>query len=107
MKYIQQQNHNLLSDMEMQRRENASLRMENSQLRGELASVSSNHGQSNHNAAPQPSGSFPARQQEERPALPPLRSLSGDVPTASESMTGVQYSEPPRIGGYRAPDGRY
>lgn len=90
--------------MEMQRREVAALRMENSQLRGELSAVS-NHGAGNHNSGPPP-GSFPPRQ-EERPALPPLRSLSGGVPTVAESMTGVQYSEPPSISGYRVPDARY
>lgn len=104
IKYLQQQHHNVLNDMEMQRREVAALRMENSQLRGELTAVSS-HGVSNHNSGPS-QGSFPPRQ-EERPALPPLRSLSGGVPTVADSMTGVQYSEPPSIGGYRAPEARY
>lgn len=84
----------------MQRRELAALRMENSQLRGELSAVSANH--SAHNPAPAPSA---FQNREQRPELPPLRSLSGDIPQAPESMTGVQY-EQPRMAGYRAPEAR-
>lgn len=86
----------------MQRREVASLRVENSQLRGELSALQANHGVGN---VP-PSSQFSSRDGQ-RPELPPLRSLSGEVPTGAESMTGVQYSEPPRMGSYRATDGRY
>lgn len=100
IKYLQQQNHTFISDMEMQRRELAALRMENSQLRGELTAVSTNH--TSHNSAPA-AGAFQNREQ--RPELPPLRSLSGDIPQAPESMTGVQY-EQPRMTGYRASEAR-
>lgn len=91
--------------MEMQRREVAALRMENSQLRGELSAVQANHGIGNHNTAPS-SGQYSSRDAQ-RPELPPLRSLSGEVPTVPESMTGVQYSEQPRMGNYRTSDARY
>jgi hypothetical protein len=97
IKYLQQQNHTIVSDVDMMRRELAAARMENSQLRGELSAGS-------HNSAP-PTGSF-AQKDAQRPELPPLRSLSGEVPTAPESMAGVQY-EQPRFAGYRAPDARY
>lgn len=88
----------------MQRRELAALRMENSQLRGEL---SSGHGSG---AAPPPAGSFSSREghpQAQRQELPPLRSLSGDIVTVPESMTGIQYSEQPRVGTYRGSEARY
>lgn len=102
IKYLQQQNHTIVSDVDMMRRELAAARMENSQLRGELSAVSTSAG--SHNSAP-PSASF-AQKDAQRPELPPLRSLSGEVPTAPESMSGVQY-EQPRFAGYRAPDVRY
>lgn len=86
----------------MHRREVAALRLENSQLRGELSASQASHSVGN----VAPSSQFAARDGQ-RPELPPLRSLSGEVPTGAESMTGVQYSEPPRMGGYRATDGRY
>ncbi|CAN8098682.1 unnamed protein product [Discula destructiva] len=105
IKYLQQQNHNFMTENEMQRREVAALRLENSQLRSELSASQTNHAVSNHNAAP-PSGQFAPRDGQ-RPELPPLRSLSGEVPTLPESMTGVQYSEQPRMGSYRAAEGRY
>lgn len=105
IKYLQQQHHSVVTDMEMQRREVAALRMENSQLRGELTAVSAGHAASSHSSAA-PAAQFQARDAQ-RPELPPLRSLSGEIPQVPESMTGVQYSEPPRMGGYRAPDARY
>ncbi|KAF3769222.1 hypothetical protein M406DRAFT_337480 [Cryphonectria parasitica EP155] len=105
IKYLQQQHHSVVSDLEMQRRELAALRMENSQLRGELTAVSTNHAGANHNTAA-PAAGFQARDTQ-RPELPPLRSLSGDIPTVPESMTGVQYSEQPRMSGYRTSDARY
>lgn len=86
--------------MEMQRREIAALRMEISQLRGELNAVSANH--TAHNPAPAASA-FQSRDQ--RPELPPLRSLSGEIPQAPDSMTGVQY-EQPRMASYRASEAR-
>lgn len=104
IKYLQQQHHTIVSDVDMMRRELAAARMENSQLRGELSAVSSSQGAGSHNSAP-PSASF-AQKDAQRPELPPLRSLSGEVPTAPESMAGVQY-EQPRFAGYRAPDVRY
>lgn len=101
---MHQAQQNVLSEHEMQRREVAALRLENSQLRSELSASQASHGISHHNAAP--SNQFASRDGQ-RPELPPLRSLSGEVPTLPDSMTGVQYSEQSRMGGYRAPEGRY
>lgn len=92
-----------MTDVEMMRREVASVRMENSQLRGELSAVS-NQGPGNHNSAPS-MGSYSSKDPS-RPELPPLRSLSGEISTAPESMAGVQY-EQPRMNAYRVSDGRY
>ncbi|KAI3401696.1 hypothetical protein diail_9360 [Diaporthe ilicicola] len=104
IKYLQQQNHTFISDVDLMRRELAAARMENSQLRGELSAVSTGQGASSHNPTPS-NGSF-AQKDAQRPELPPLRSLSGEVPTAPESMAGVQY-EQPRFAGYRTSDARY
>ncbi|PSR79442.1 hypothetical protein BD289DRAFT_375489 [Coniella lustricola] len=106
IKYLQQQHHSAASDVEMQRRELAALRMENSQLRGELAAVSASHANNSHNSAAPPT-QYQSRDPQ-RPELPPLRSLSGEIATGPESMTGVQYSEPQRMSAYRtAGDARY
>lgn len=92
-----------MTDVEMMRREIASVRMENSQLRGELSAVS-NQGPGNHNSVP--SMASYSSKDPARPELPPLRSLSGEISTAPESMAGVQY-EQPRMSAYRVSDGRY
>jgi hypothetical protein len=79
-----------LAEAEAVRREIERLRVENAQLRGSMPS-----GQSppSHAAPPQPApeqfAQDPYRSQ--RPELPPLRALSGNLPSAPESMTGVQY----------------
>ncbi|ROW18303.1 hypothetical protein VPNG_00004 [Cytospora leucostoma] len=103
IKYLQQQNHTVMTDVEMMRREIAAVRIENSQLRGELSAIS-NQGPGSHNSGP-PLGSFSSKDPS-RPELPPLRSLSGEISTAPESMAGVQY-EQPRMNAYRISDGRY
>jgi hypothetical protein len=79
-----------LAEGEAMRRELERLRMENAQLRGTMPS-----GQSppTHAAPPQPASEQYAQDpyRAQRPELPPLRALSGNLPNAPDSMTGVQY----------------
>lgn len=98
------------SDIDLMRRELQQLRLENSQLRNDLASQQSN-GTASH-VATAPTGPPPPAVQppptfasdpfgsSSRPELPPLRSLSNSLPAGPDSMTGVQY-EPPRANGFR------
>lgn len=84
------------AENEMLRRELSGLRMENSQLMGEL----------NRQSAPppahisQPSYSSDHYASAPRTELPPLRSLNNGIQNGPDSMTGVQY-EAPRPNGYR------
>jgi hypothetical protein len=93
------------TENEMLRREVQGLRMESAQLRGELG-ASTPHAQPQHSAGPGPAPQPPAYTPDHYAAnnrpeqLPPLRSISNSVPSAPESMTGVQY-EAPRTNGYR------
>lgn len=93
-----------VNENEMLRRELQNLRVENSQLRGEMGSTGG------HAAPPPPAAQAQAPQpgsyhadpyaSSSRTELPPLRSISNNLPSGSESMTGVQY-EAPRSNGYR------
>lgn len=87
----------------MLRREMERLRMEVNQLR---AGVTAGAGTSNQpTPSQQQAASDPYVQdpygRAPRPELPPLRSLSGNLPNGTESMTGVQY-EGQRTNGFRA-----
>ncbi|KAI1849261.1 hypothetical protein JX265_008673 [Neoarthrinium moseri] len=82
---------NAQQETDHMRRELEKLRMENATLRG----TSTPNG-----APPHPQASYPAQVQPaadpygrgpSRPELPPLRSLSGNLPNGPDSMTGVQY----------------
>jgi hypothetical protein len=81
------------------RRELERLRMENAQLRAGTPSAASQHSQGPYPAPSQPA-SDPYGKAPSRPELPPLRSLSGNLPNGPESMTGVQY-EGQQSNGYR------
>ncbi|KAL8296905.1 hypothetical protein RB597_006154 [Gaeumannomyces tritici] len=89
-------NSNLHQEVDVMRREMLVLRSENTQMRNDLTLSNSGHGHANSQAAPDPYGRGPPP----RPELPPLRALSGGLPSAPESMTGVQY-EQTRVNGYR------
>jgi hypothetical protein len=102
--YQKQQDHIILlqnhynsaaAENEILRREVHALRAENAQLRGSPSS------------APTPASGPPSTTyQTERyansngPELPPIRSLSNNMPNGPDSMTGVQY-ETPQSNGYR------
>ncbi|KAH6604756.1 hlh transcription factor hpa3 [Trichoderma cornu-damae] len=86
-----------MAENDMLRRELAGLRMESSQLLGEL----------NRQQAPPPGpAGQPASYTSDpyasapRTELPPLRSISNGIPNGPDSMTGVQY-DAPRTNGYR------
>lgn len=80
----------------MLRREVTGLRLDNSQLVGEL------NRQSAQPPAPisQPAYSSDPYANAPRTELPPLRSISNSIQNGPDSMTGVQY-EAPRSNGYR------
>jgi hypothetical protein len=85
-----------MAENDMLRRELSGMRMESSQLLGEL----------NRQQAPPPGPASQAPYSSDpyanapRTELPPLRSISNGIPNGPDSMTGVQY-EPPRTNGYR------
>ncbi|KAH8130968.1 hypothetical protein ACSS6W_006638 [Trichoderma asperelloides] len=93
---LQSHYNTVIAENDMLRREVSGLRMENSQLVGEL----------NRQSAPppapigQPSYSSDPYASAPRTELPPLRSISNSIPNGPDSMTGVQY-EAPRSNGYR------
>ncbi|KAM0254773.1 hypothetical protein ACHAQJ_006430 [Trichoderma viride] len=86
-----------MAENDMLRRELSGMRMESSQLLGEL---------NRHQAPPpgpvgQPPYSSDPYANAPRTELPPLRSISNGIPNNPDSMTGVQY-EAPRTNGYRS-----
>ncbi|RYP76177.1 hypothetical protein DL771_002001 [Monosporascus sp. 5C6A] len=85
------------------RRELERARAENEQLRNSMAmpptQSSANHAVPSQVGADRYAQDPYGRPQPQRPELPPLRSLSGNLPNAPDSMTGVQYEERPN--GYR------
>jgi hypothetical protein len=90
-----------VAEAEMLRREMDRLRMENAQLRNGSAAGSAPATQSV--PAQQPPADSYAQDpygRGSRPELPPLRTLSGNLPNGPESMTGVQY-EGQRPNGFR------
>jgi hypothetical protein len=93
----------------MLRRELQGTRMESAHLRGELSSSGPHSTQQGPPPPGQPGsqqGPYPPEPYNaSRPELPPLRSISNGMPSAPDSMTGVQY-EAPRVNGYR-PEQRY
>lgn len=90
-----------IQEAELLRRELDRMRVENAQLRNGMAATQSptNHSGPPHAAADTYSQDPYGRPQPQRPELPPLRSLSGNLPNAPDSMTGVQYEE--RSNGFR------
>lgn len=95
---------NAIQEAEMLRRELDRARMENAQLRGNVPGMPGGSGPPNVPLASQPSSDHYATDPYGRPArpeLPPLRALSGNLPSAPESMTGVQY-EGQRTNGFRS-----
>ncbi|KAH8675781.1 putative HLH transcription factor [Xylariales sp. PMI_506] len=90
-------------ESELMRRELERLRMENAQLRATPNGPSA-HSQTNHSVPAQPSvdpyGADGYGRGAARPELPPLRSLSGNIPNGPDSMTGVQY-EGQQTNGFR------
>jgi len=91
-----------VGDNEMLRREVAGLRMEIAQLRGELGSSSGHAPPPPPPPASQPPGPYAADPYANpaRPELPPIRSISNNMPNGPDSMMGVQY-DAPRVNGYR------
>ena len=77
--------------------------MENSQLRNG-APMPPSQSPTTHtgppHAVPESYPQDPYGRQPQRPELPPLRSLSGNLPNGPDSMTGVQYEEQ-RPNGFR------
>ncbi|KAL7788657.1 hypothetical protein V8C37DRAFT_234132 [Trichoderma ceciliae] len=97
IRVLQSHYNTAMAENDMLRRELSGLRMESSQLLGEL----------NRQQAPPPGpGGQPASYSSDhyasapRTELPPLRSISNGIPNGPDSMTGVQY-EAPRTNGYR------
>ncbi|KAK6081802.1 hlh transcription factor [Seiridium cupressi] len=88
---------NAQQETDILRREVEILRVENAQLRTGPAAPPSH--QTSYSAPGQPSGD-PYGKGASRPELPPLRSLSGNIPNGPDSMTGVQYEGQP-TNGYR------
>jgi hypothetical protein len=93
---LQRQEH----EFDLIRREANTFRIENAQLRAEIASLQNSLGIAHHapgNNPPQPNGygmQPPLEQQQQQ--LPPLRNLQGP-----ESMNGVQYQHDPRNDNFR------
>ncbi|RYP24770.1 hypothetical protein DL765_000316 [Monosporascus sp. GIB2] len=81
------------------RRELERARAENEQLRNNMAmppaQSSANHAVPSQVGADRYAQDPYGRPPPQRPELPPLRSLSGNLPNAPDSMTGVQYEERP------------
>lgn len=96
----------LNSDMAVIKNELHALRMENQQLRADIANLQANGGTQGSSAMSDP---FSRGAQSARPELPPLRALGGLPPPITsqapppESMTGVQY-DLNRTNGYRPSD---
>jgi hypothetical protein len=85
-------------DLDLSRREANNVRMENSQLRSEMATIqNSAAGNSFHGPAPSAPHAHAYGVQSEQ--LPPLRNISGP-----ESMNGVQYQHDQRSNGFRPAD---
>lgn len=97
IRLLQSHYNTALAENEMLRREMHGLRMDGAHSAG--------HAQQ---GPPQPppqssqSGSYAADPyaNSNRTELPPLRSISNNIPNGPDSMTGVQY-EAPRVNGYR------
>ncbi|KAJ1331369.1 Myc proto-oncogene protein [Microdochium nivale] len=93
----------VIQEAESMRRELDRLRIENGQLRGGMGSSSQHQASPSHPGPSQPTADPYAQDQyarNSRPELPPLRALSGSIPSQSDSMTGVQYDSQ-RTNGYR------
>lgn len=94
----------IASDMAAIKNELHSLRMENQQLRADMANMQSN-GQAPHGVS-DPFARGPPGGRDNNQQLPPLRALSGGLPPPTsqppppESMTGVQYDHS-RANGFR------
>ncbi|EFW99645.1 hlh transcription factor [Grosmannia clavigera kw1407] len=108
----QQHSAALSSDVSILKNEVHALRMENQQLRADVANMHQGNGSVMGPGPGQQQSSvmndpFSRSQQAPRPELPPLRSLGSGIPQSAppESMTGVQY-EQARVGGFR-PSDRY
>ncbi|KAI1431627.1 hypothetical protein GGR50DRAFT_678449 [Xylaria sp. CBS 124048] len=92
---------NAVAEGEMLRREMERLRIENNQLRNGAVANSGLSNQPTPVSQP-PADAYPQDPygRNSRPELPPLRALGNPLPSAPESMTGVQY-EAPRTNGFR------
>lgn len=88
-----------IQEAELLRRELERMRGENAQLRNGVpvppSQSQTSHASSSQAAAESYSQDPYGRQQPQRPELPPLRSLSGNLPNGPDSMTGVQYDDRP------------
>jgi phosphatidylethanolamine-binding protein (PEBP) family uncharacterized protein len=82
-------------DLDLSRREANGIRMENTQLRSELAALQNTAAGSTYHG-PAPAATHPHAYGVQSEQLPPLRSLSGP-----ESMNGVQYQHDQRPNGFR------
>ncbi|PNY27171.1 Protein esc1 [Tolypocladium capitatum] len=97
IRLLQSHYNTTLAENEMLRREMHGLRMDGAHSAG--------HAQQGPSQPPQQSsqsGSYAADSyaNSNRTELPPLRSISNNIPNGPDSMTGVQY-EAPRVNGYR------
>lgn len=105
--------HALMNENELLRRELQAYRGEAPQYRGEgPPPPAQKHQQHQQGPPPPPPTQGPSSQHtpyppehyasSSRPELPPLRSISGSIPSSGpESMTGVQYDPPGNVNGYR------
>ncbi|KAL7628596.1 hypothetical protein AAE478_000111 [Parahypoxylon ruwenzoriense] len=93
-----------MQEADMLRRELERMRMENAQLRGNMPGMPPSQGPPSQPMPSQPSGDPYGQDpygRASRPELPPLRALSGNLPNAPDSMTGVQY-DGQRPNGFRS-----
>lgn len=105
VRMAQQHSNGVNSDVAMLKNELHALRMENQQLRADMANLQANGGV-NGQPSSDPFARGPPGARDNGQQLPPLRSLSSGLPPPTsqppppESMTGVQYDQS-RVNGFR------
>ena len=90
-------------DLDISRRESQGVRLENAQLRAEIAALQNSTANAAYHAPPAPvSHAYAMPPAEPQQQLPPLR----NIPAGPDTMNGVQYSHDQR-NGYRPATDRF